>query len=75
MGFLENGEIFIWHKDKEVVKYVAGFNKLVNNYQTGNYTDALPFNANKTKNTIKTAYFPRLKIDYRIRTLHLPPPR
>ena len=35
MGLLSNGELFIWHKDKDVVKFIPGLEKMDNNFTTG----------------------------------------
>lgn len=35
LGLLDNGEIFVWHKDKDVVKFVAGFDRQEESFSTG----------------------------------------
>ncbi|XP_052775731.1 ciliogenesis and planar polarity effector 1-like isoform X4 [Mya arenaria] len=34
VGLLSNGELFIWHKDKDVVKFIPGLEKMDNNLAT-----------------------------------------
>ncbi|XP_053394280.1 ciliogenesis and planar polarity effector 1-like isoform X3 [Mercenaria mercenaria] len=34
LGILQNGEVFVWHKDKDIVKFVEGLDTLTDSYQT-----------------------------------------
>lgn len=47
LGLLDNGEIFVWHKDKDVVKFVAGFDRQEESFSTGStlwHRHASPWN-------------------------------
>ncbi|KAL4235812.1 hypothetical protein ACF0H5_004202 [Mactra antiquata] len=34
LGLLQNGELFIWHKEKDIIKFVVGLDTLVDNFST-----------------------------------------
>ena len=35
VGILENGEIFVWHKDKDIIKFISGLKKLTPDFSQG----------------------------------------
>ena len=35
LGLLQSGELFVWHKDKDIIKIIPGLSKLTKNYQAG----------------------------------------
>lgn len=35
LGVLQNGEVFVWHKDQDIIKFVTGLDTLADIYQTG----------------------------------------
>ena len=37
LGLLQSGELFVWHKDKDIIKIIPSLSKLTKNYQAGVY--------------------------------------